>query len=226
MKVSVIIPCYNEIGHIARVIDAVEAVDIPKEIIIVDDGSTDGTTKVVEEYGRDKRVTAHLSKSNFGKGAAIRTGLEYVTGDIVVIQDADLEYDPHQIPSLVRPIIAGEAEVVYGSRFLGSIKGMKPANRLANYLLVWSANLLYNAGITDEATCYKAFRTETLRTLDLKCIRFEFCPEVTAKVSKRGIRIFEVPIDYVGRNTLQGKKIKLKDAFEAIWTLLKYRFKN
>ena len=224
MKLSVIIPCFNEVERIGWVISAVEAVEIEKEIIIVDDGSTDGTTEVVEKYGRDKQIVAHISKSNFGKGAAIRTGLEYVTGDIVVIQDADLEYDPSQIPALVGPIIEGTADVVYGSRFKGSISGMKLASRIANRLLVWTANLLYRAGITDEATCYKAFRTDVLRGLGLKCVRFEFCPEVTAKISKRGIKIVEVPIDYVGRTTLQGKKIKLRDAFEAIWTLIKYRF--
>jgi len=224
MKISVIIPCFNEVEHIARVLSAVETVDLAKEIIIVDDGSTDGTTEVVEEYGKDKRVIAHISKSNFGKGAAIRTGLRCVTGDIVVIQDADLEYDPRQIPALIRPIIDGRADVVYGSRFKGSIVGMKLANRIANRLLVWCANLLYRAGITDEATCYKAFRTDVLRGLELKCVRFEFCPEVTAKLRKRGIEIVEVPIDYVGRTTLQGKKIRLMDAFQAVWTLIKYRF--
>lgn len=224
MKLSVIIPCFNEVENIARVLSAVEAVDLPKEIILVDDGSTDGSTEVVEECGKDKRVIAHISSSNFGKGAAIRTALEYVTGDIVVIQDADLEYDPSQIPALIQPIVDGKADVVYGSRFRGSISGMKLANRIANRLLVWSANLLYRAGITDEATCYKAFRTEMLQSLNLKCVRFEFCPEVTAKVCKRGVRIVEVPIDYVGRTTLQGKKIKLRDAFEAIWTLVKYKF--
>ncbi|MCX6344118.1 MAG: glycosyltransferase family 2 protein [Armatimonadetes bacterium] len=226
MKLSVIIPCYNEIAHIAALVDAVEELAMPKEIIVVDDGSTDGTTEIVEEFGRSKRIIAHLSKTNFGKGAAIRTGLEYVTGDIVVIQDADLEYDPRQIPMLIAPIADGSADVVYGSRFRGSIQGMRPANRIANYLLAWMANILYRAHITDEATCYKAFRTDILKSLNLKCVRFEFCPEVTAKVRKRGINIFEVPIDYVGRTTLKGKKIKLTDAFEAVWTLIKYRFTN
>ncbi len=224
MKLSVIIPCHNEIANIAALVDAVEELAMPKEIIVVDDGSTDGTTEIVEEFGRSKRVVAHLSKTNFGKGMAIRSGLEYVTGDIVVIQDADLEYDPRQIPALIAPIIEGREDVVYGSRFMGSIRGMRLANRIANYLLAWTANILYRAHITDEATCYKAFRTDVLKSLNLKCVRFEFCPEVTAKVRKRGINIYEVPIDYVGRSTLQGKKIKLADAFEAIWTLIKYRF--
>lgn len=224
MKLSVIIPCYNEAQHIENVLGAVERVDIPKEIIVIDDGSTDGTTNILEEYNRDKRIIIHSSDRNLGKGTAIRIGLEYVTGDIVVIQDADLEYDPQQFPVLIQPIIDGEAEVVYGSRFRGSIKGMRLPNRIVNYMLAWLANLLYQAHLTDEATCYKAFKREVIAEIKLNCTGFEFCPEITAKVRKRGIEIKEVPIDYVGRNVEHGKKIKWTDAFVAIWTLLKYRF--
>lgn len=226
MKLSIVIPCYNEIEHLAQVMDALESVDYAKEIIIVDDGSVDGTSEFVKELGSQGRAVVHIHDRNLGKGAAIRSGLEYVTGDIVVIQDADMEYDPSQIPGLVKPIADGTAEVVYGSRFLGSIRGMKLANRMANYLLAWFANILYRAEITDEATCYKAFKADLLKSLELRCIRFEFCPEVTAKIRKRGVKIVEVPVDYVGRSSLQGKKIKLVDAFEAFWTLIKYRFQD
>jgi len=224
MKLSVIIPCYNEAQNIKAIVEAVAAVDIPKEIIVVNDGSTDGTAEVLKELRDKMGIIVHFSETNSGKGAAIRTGLNYVTGDIVVIQDADLEYDPQQIPQIIKPIIEGSADVVYGSRFLGSIKGMRLPNRIANYILTWTANILYRARITDEATCYKAFRADIIKNLPLKCMRFEFCPEVTAKLLKRRIKIKEVPIDYIGRDAAGGKKIKWTDAFEAIWTLIKYRF--
>lgn len=224
VKLSVIIPCYNEVGHITKVLDAVKAVDIPKEIIVVDDGSTDHTAEVVEDYNQDGAINLHLSPHNFGKGAAIRTGLRYVTGDIVIIQDADLEYDPQQYPQIIKPIIDGNAEVVYGSRFAGTIEKMRLPNRIANYILTLSANLLFKAKITDEATCYKAFKADIIKSIPLKCTRFEFCPEVTAKIRKRGIKIAEVPIHYISRNAAQGKKIRWTDAFSAIWTLIKYRF--
>lgn len=226
MKLSIIIPVYNEKANIAAVIDAVKTVELPKEIIVVDDGSTDGTSEILEHYKDDETIRIHSSMLNFGKGTAIRVGLKYVTGDIVVIQDADLEYDPQQIPKLIQPIVEGNAEVVYGSRFLGSIKGMKFANWLANRILIITANILYRAEITDEATCYKAFRADILKSLPLNCNRFEFCPEITAKLRKRGIKIFEVPIDYIGRTVVEGKKITWKDGFQALWTLIKYRFKD
>lgn len=224
MKLSVIIPVYNEKANIAAVIDAVKSVDLPKEIIVVDDGSTDGTSDILERYRDDETIRIHSSMLNFGKGTAIRVGLKYASGDIIIIQDADLEYDPQQIPDLIEPIVQGKAEVVYGSRFRGSIKGMKFANRLANRILVLTANILYRAGITDEATCYKAFRSDLVKSLELRCERFEFCPEVTAKLRKRGVRIHEIPIRYAGRNVEEGKKITWKDGFEALWTLIKYRF--
>ena len=226
MKLSIIIPVYNEKANIAAVIDAVKTVDLPKEIIVVDDGSTDGTSEILESYKDDETIRIHSSVLNFGKGTAIRVGLKYVTGDIVVIQDADLEYDPQQIPELIKPIVDGKADVVYGSRFKGSIKGMKFANWLANRILVIAANVLYRAGISDEATCYKAFRADIIKSLQLKCTRFEFCPEVTAKVRKRGIPIHEIPIHYTGRTVAEGKKVTWKDGFEAIWVLIKYRFKD
>jgi len=224
MKLSVIIPCFDEAQHVLQAIEAVKAVDIPKQIIVVDDGSTDDTRQVLADYNSDGSIIVHRCERNEGKGAAIRAGLEYVTGDVVIIQDADLEYDPRQFPEIVKPIADGEADVVYGSRFLGSIEGMRLRNRIANYILAWTANILFNAHLTDEATCYKAFKTDLLKSLPLRCKRFEFCPEVTAKVRKRGIKIKEVPIRYVGRCAAQGKKIKWTDAFEAMWALIKYRF--
>ncbi|MDO8586822.1 MAG: glycosyltransferase family 2 protein [Armatimonadota bacterium] len=224
MKLSVIIPYFNEARHITRVLDAVREESTPKEIIVVDDGSTDDTARIVEDYNKRHPVVIHSSEVNAGKGAAIRAGLQYVTGDIVIIQDADMEYDPSQYPALIEPIVDGEADVVYGSRFLGNIEGMKLRNRLANYILAWTANLLYRANITDEATCYKAFKADLVKSLPLRCNRFEFCPEVTARIRKRGIKIKEVPINYRGRNVAEGKKIKWTDFFSAVWTLVKYRF--
>jgi dolichol-phosphate mannosyltransferase len=226
LKLSVIIPCFNEAKHITQVLDAVRRLDIPNEIIVVDDGSTDESTAILDEYSKQNPILIHKSVLNFGKGTAIRVGLKYVTGDIVIIQYADLEYDPSQYPQMIQPIIDGEADVVYGSRFRGKIEGMKLANRIANYLLTWTANLLYRSGITDEATCYKAFRTENLKKLPLKCTKFEFCPEVTAKLCKRGVKIKEVPISYTARSISEGKKIRWTDAFSAMWTLIKYRFKD
>lgn len=226
MKLSVIIPYFNEAGHITEVLDAVRNEGTPKEIIVVDDGSTDDTARIVEEYNKTYPMVIHSSRVNAGKGMAIRAGLKYVTGDIVIIQDADMEYDPSQYSQLIKPIINGEAEVVYGSRFLGNIQGMRLPNRVCNHILAWTANFLYAAHITDEATCYKAFRADLIKSLPLKCRKFEFCPEVTARVRKRGIRIKEVPIDYRGRSVTEGKKIRWTDAVSAIWTLIKYRFTN
>lgn len=224
MKLSVIIPCYNEGRHIARVLDAVTAVDIPKEIIVVDDGSTDDTLALVKEHNVDGSIVIHELERNSGKGAAIRAGLEHVTGDIVIIQDADMEYDPKQYPDMIGPFEDPEVQVVYGSRFLGDIRGMRFQNRLGNHFLTWAVNVLFRAKITDEATCYKAFRTDLIKSLPLKCTGFEFCPEVTALILKRGISIREIPISYVGRGVAEGKKVKWTDALVAIWTLAKYKF--
>jgi dolichol-phosphate mannosyltransferase len=226
VKLSVIIPCYNEEATIASALEAVLAVDLPKEIIVVDDGSTDRTREIAESYAGHGEIKVIVMPANRGKGSAIREALGQVTGDIVMIQDADLEYDPQQIPKLIAPIVDGETDVVYGSRFLGSIKGMRLPNLIANRILAWLAGLLFRARITDEATCYKAFRAETIISLDLKCKRFEFCPEVTAKLLKRGVKILELPISYVGRTAAQGKKIGWRDGLEAIWTLVKYRFRD
>jgi glycosyltransferase involved in cell wall biosynthesis len=206
-------------------------VPVAKEIIIVDDASTDGTGEILDKLAAPDLLVIHRPK-NSGKGAAIRAGIPQAKGQIIIIQDADAEYDPAEYPKLIAPILAGEAQVVYGSRFLlpGEgrklhwPKGMRFANWFINRLLAGMANVLYRAGITDEATCYKVFRADILQGIPLSCRRFEFCPEVTAKIRRRGIVIKEIPITYQGRTSAEGKKINWKDGVEAIWTLLKYRF--
>jgi len=225
--VSIIVPMYNERQYVESILERVQTAPLPagieKEIIVVDDGSTDGTTLVLDELQQHRTLTVHHSVLNFGKGTAIRVGLHYATGDFILIQDGDLEYDPNEYGKLLGPLMEGKADVVYGSRFLGKLRGMRWQNYLANKILSVMANLLYGAKITDEATGYKAFRREALLQIRLNCKRFEFCPEVTAKVCKRGFRIAEVPITYEGRTAQQGKKIKFSDGLQAIWTLLRYR---
>ena len=228
MTISIIVPVYNEVDNIKRVIKRIKAAALPagikKEIILIDDGSTDGTTDVLKEAGQnDTTVTVHSSMLNFGKGTAIRIGLKYVSGDIIIIQDGDLEYDPNDYGKLIQPILENKAKVVYGSRFLQRPEGMKPMNFIANKILVFAANILYNAKITDEATAYKAFTKEVFQAINLHCKRFEFCPEFTAKVRKKGYKIVEVPISYNARSVAEGKKIRWQDGFVALWTLLKYR---
>lgn len=226
MKISIIIPVYNEVNVLPMVLDRVMKAALPvgceKEIVIVDDGSTDGTSELLEKY--KELVVVHHSVENFGKGAAIRIGIRKATGDVVLIQDGDLEYDPNDYIKVLQPLVDGTATVVYGSRFKGNLKGMKFANWLANKLLTLAANVLYGARITDEATAYKAFRADVLRGMRLKCLRFEFCPEVTAKARRMGHEIHEVPIQYNARGILEGKKIRWQDGFHAMWTLVKYRF--
>ena len=223
MKLSVIMPVYNEAGTIAEIVRRVLAVPLPKELIIVDDGSTDGTREFLKQLS-PRVATVFFHQRNQGKGAAIRTALEHVSGEIVIIQDADLEYDPNDYPALVRPIVDGTAQVVFGSRVL---RRDNPYSHLRFYLggrlLSLIANLLYGIHITDEPTCYKVLRREVIKGLNLQCRRFEFCPEVTAKVARRGIPIHEVPIRYSPRTLDQGKKICWKDGLYAIWILLKYR---
>lgn len=229
MKLSIIIPAYNEEQNISKVIEAVKQapIDLLKEIIVIDDFSKDKTASILKEkYSQDQEVKLIFRIKNYGKGAAIREGLKEVTGDIVLIQDADLEYSVNDYPALLEPILSGKAQVVYGSRFLGKIKGMHWPNWLANKILAVTVNLLFGLHLTDEATAYKVFRSDIIKTLHLKCERFEFCPEVTAKIGKKKIPIHEVPISYHGRDKDNGKKITWKDGFEAIWTLLKYRFKD
>jgi glycosyltransferase involved in cell wall biosynthesis len=227
MRLSVIIPAFNEKSTIDEIIGSVRSVDlgdVELEIIVVDDSSTDGTLEKLGRWLNAPGITVVYHDTNRGKGAAIRTGLEKATGDFTIIQDADLEYEPSDYPRLIEPIISGKADVVYGSRFMGNVEGMAPASLLANKILAWAATILFGKRITDEATCYKVFRTDTLRSFELKCERFEFCPEVTAKALKRGYTLLEVPITYRARTVESGKKIKTRDGLEAIWTLLRYRF--
>jgi glycosyltransferase involved in cell wall biosynthesis len=227
MKVSIIIPVYNEFRTFEQVLERVQAAALPegceKEIVVVDDGSTDGTDRIFGERARRGALVGCRREVNAGKGTALRAGFGLASGDIILIQDGDLEYDPNDYARLIEPIVRGEADVVYGSRFRGSANGMTLRHRLANRLLTAAANLLFDAEISDEATAYKAFRASLLREVRLECRRFEFCPEVTAKIRRLGHRIHEVPISYNARGIAEGKKIRFADGLEAVWTLLKYR---
>jgi len=222
LKLSVIMPVHNELHTIRESLRQVQEVDLEKEVIIVDDHSSDGTREILSQIADDEVKVVYHAK-NMGKGSAIRTALQYVTGDIIIIQDGDLEYDPADYHKLIEPIVEGRASVVYGSRFLGEITNMHFLNYIANKILALTASLLFFNWITDEGTCYKVFKADVLKSLDLKCTGFDFCPEVTAKVRKRGYRIVEVPISYRGRTTDEGKKIRWQDGLMAFLTLIKYR---
>ena len=224
MKLSVLIPVYNEKNTILEVIKAVKAVKIPKEIILVDDCSKDGTREILKGI-KDKDVKIFYHEVNRGKGRAIRTAIDHMTGDIAIIQDADMEYDPNDYHILVEPITHGHYSVVYGSRYINNQNNL-PFTRhmVATKILNVASNILYNARITDEPTCYKVFKAEVLKHMKLDCERFEFCPEVTAKTRKAGYEIYEVPIAYKPRSIKEGKKIRWTDGFQALWTLIKYRF--
>ncbi|MGA2021214.1 MAG: glycosyltransferase family 2 protein [Candidatus Sulfotelmatobacter sp.] len=219
---SVIVPVYNEAAHIDELLKAIHASPVKKEIIIVDDGSTDGTREKLQAMALAEDVTVVFHEQNCGKGAAIRTALQYARGEYVLIQDSDLEYDPQDYPALLRPLEQGEANVVYGVRPDRPERGLRFF--LGAKLLTHLANLLYGAGIHDEATCYKVFRRSLIAQIGLESRRFEFCPEVTAKLSRMGEKIAEVPISYAPRSAGEGKKIRHSDGWLAIWTLLRYRF--
>jgi len=217
-------PVYNEARTLRAIVDRVLAVDIEKELIIVDDGSTDGTREVLRQI-QSPDVKIHLQPRNQGKGAALRAGFQQATGDIIVVQDADLEYNPEEYPVLLKPILDGHADVVYGSRFLAGPHRVHLFWHYAgNRFLTLLSNMLSNINLTDMETCYKVFRREVLDGLRLRSDRFGFEPEFTMKVARRGCRIYEVPVSYHGRDYAQGKKINWKDGVAAIWSIVKYRF--
>lgn len=225
LKISVVMPVYNEKNTIREIVRRVQAVGLVCEIILVDDGSKDGTREILPELEGKDGVRVILHERNQGKGAAVLTGIQQTTGEVVIIQDADLEYDPRDYPGLLKPIEEGLADVVYGSRFLGGPR--RPIlfwNMVANKILTFVTNILYNNILTDMETGYKVFRREVMDGLTIHARRFNFEPEFTAKLLKRKVRIFEVPITFNPREYSEGKKIGIKDAFEAMWTLIKYRF--
>jgi glycosyltransferase involved in cell wall biosynthesis len=226
MKISVIIPVFNERNTILEVIERVCGVDLPKEIIVVDDFSTDGTRELLLELKNSNPsvVQVVLQDSNQGKGAAIRAGIQHATGDVVVVQDADLEYDPKEFPRLLKPILDGRADVVYGSRFLGSEEHRVLFfwHYVGNKFLTLLSNMFSNLNLTDMETGYKMFRTDVLKSIRIEEDRFGFEPEITAKVAKRKCRIYEVGISYSGRSYAEGKKIRWKDGIRALWCIVKY----
>ena len=226
-KLSVIVPVFDERNTVVEIVRRMRAVELPLdlEIVIVDDGSTDGTRDVLRQLA-DSTVRVINHDVNRGKGSAIRTGLEHVTGDLVLVQDADLEYDPEDWPKLLSPILRGKARVVYGSRFTGERRNMLFLHWVGNRFLSLVTNVLYNTTLSDMETCYKLFDRALLDGITLRAQRFEFEPEVTAKILRQGIRIYEVPISYTGREFDEGKKITWRDGFAALGTLVKYRFKD
>ena len=225
MLVSVIIPAYNEEQTIRQVLETVQALPLEKQIIVVNDGSTDDTYTILEKLRSDNDLTIVHCKENRGKGHAIRSGIPSVKGKIVVIQDADMELSPNDILQLVEPLKNKKVEVVYGSRFLEGRGNASIHNFIANRVLAIYTNLLYGCRITDESTGYKAFSTDLIKDLNLTCEGFEFCPEVTAKILRAGYQIYEVPVSYFPRTKKEGKKLRFwSDGLFAAWTLLKYRF--
>lgn len=220
--VTVIVPALNEQATIAEVVDRLLALPLSLQVVVVNDGSTDDTASILAGYG--DRITVVTNEKPGGKGMAIRSGMAHAIGKVVVIQDADLEYSPEEIPKLVQPILDGVYGVVYGTRFAnGMHPGMALPNKLVNLMLRFAVRMLYKRRLTDEATCYKAFRTSLLQDMELECERFEFCPEVTAKAIRMGEHIHEEPISYEPRSKEAGKKIRWTDAPDAFWTLFKYR---
>ena len=221
---SVVIPVFNEARTVGALIEKVRAVKLDKEIIIVNDGSSDGTREALGPYETGvPEVRVHHSPVNLGKGASVRIGFSFATGDIVVIQDADLELDPEEYHHLIQPILSGEADVVFGSRFLGTGKKGSLSFYIANRSLAFITNALYDAHLTDIETCYKVFRKDVIPMLKLRASRFEIEPEITAQVLKKGLRLIELPIGYVPRSHSEGKKISWKDGFTAVYTLLDQR---
>ena len=222
-KLSIVIPVYNEERTIQRVLTHVAALPVPKEIVIVDDASTDGTREILSQFECAAEVHLICKPQNEGKGAALRTAFRRVTGHVVIVQDADLEYDPRDILPVIKPIVCGEADVVYGSRFLGNAhQDRSLVHRLGNRVLTGLSNLLTGLRITDMETCYKAFRRDVLRSFEIEQSRFGFEPEVTAKIARRKARVREVPIRYAARSYAEGKKIGIKDLFNALFCIIRY----
>jgi glycosyltransferase involved in cell wall biosynthesis len=225
MMLSVVMPVYNEKATIRQIIDKVQAVDLETELIVVDDGSTDGTRDILRELdGNGAGLRIFYLDRNRGKGTAVRYGIKQAQGEVLVVQDADLEYEPEEFHNLLEPFRKGRAAVVYGSRFLGGHRTGYYWTTVGNKFVTWLTNIIYNSNLTDMETCYKLFAMDVLRELNLKSQRFEFEPEVTAKVLKRGIHIYEVPISYMSREYSEGKKLTAKDGWEAVKALVKYRF--
>jgi glycosyltransferase involved in cell wall biosynthesis len=225
MKLSVVIPVYNEVSNITEILRRVRATGRAAEIVVVDDCSQDGTRPMLEELAAQGEICLVLHDRNQGKGAAVRSGIQKAQGDVLLIQDADLEYNPQDYPMLLKPLEEGIADVVYGSRFLGGPRRATMFwHMVANQILTFMTNILYDTILTDMETGYKVFRREVVQGLNLRANRFDFEPEFTAKILKRHYRIYEVPISFNPRDYSEGKKIKLHDAFEAVWALLRYRF--
>lgn len=221
-------PVYNEAKTIREIISRVEATalgNVEKQLIIVDDGSTDGTRDVLREVALNNVHRVYYHGHNMGKGAALRTALTYATGDIILIQDADLEYDPNEYAELIKPIVEGRADVVYGSRLTGGKVGraFNFWHYIGNKLLTFMTNILYNAILSDMETCYKVFRADVIKNIQIRSNRFDFEPEITAKVLRRKYKLYEMPISYYGRDFAEGKKITWRDGFAAVWALIKYR---
>ncbi|HEX8969608.1 MAG TPA: glycosyltransferase family 2 protein [Chloroflexota bacterium] len=225
LRASIVIPCFNERNTIDELIDRVQAVPVDKEVIVVDDRSTDGTRELLQKRLSERAdIILRLRERNGGKGAAVQDGLKCASGDVVIIQDADLEYDPADYPLLLRPIQTGRARVVYGSRFIGEHRAMYFWHSLGNKFLTLLCNALFDTTLTDMETCYKVFTIDIARQLKLREPRWGFDPEITARVLKMGHRIYEVPISYAGREFDEGKKISWRDGFVVLLTLLRYRF--
>ena len=230
-KITIIIPCFNEVNTIGEIIEQIMQLhNFEKKIIVVDDNSTDGSKKIIKEYESKKKIEAIFHEFNQGKGACIISAQKFIEGDIVIIQDADLEYDPKDIPKLVMPIINGEYLAVYGSRILGknyfeNIENFSHWIRiLGNLILTKISNLINKQNLTDAHTCYKIFDAKLFKNIDLQEKNFNFCPEVTTKISNQGVKINELPINYKGRDYDEGKKIKIADAYKAIYCIIKYKF--
>lgn len=220
---SVIVPVYNEEQTISAILEQVRAVPVRKQIIIVDDFSTDGTRQILATEAAHDDTRVFLHARNMGKGGAVRTGLQHVAGDVVIIQDGDLEYDPRDYPALLRPILEGRSKAVYGSRFLGEHKAMYFWHAVGNKFLTLVTNVLFDTTLSDMETCYKVFTREISDSLDIKQMRWGIDPEITAKILRQGHRIYEIPIAYNGREFSEGKKISWKDGFVILWVLLRYR---